>query len=147
MTQYRVSTLDIPSIRRHMIGFDRLFDEINRSFENAARGDNYPPYNIIKTAENCYTLEFAVAGFSDNELDVEVHDNELVVSGKKIRDAEETVEYIHKGIGSRDFSRKITLIDHMEVKGASVKNGILSVFLEQIVPEEKKPKRIAITFE
>lgn len=147
MTTYRLSTQDLPTLNRHAIGFDRIFNELNRAFETGSRSDNYPPYNVVKTGETTYSVELAVAGFQDTELDVELKENILTVIGKRIRSEEDTAEYIHRGIGQRDFVRTFTLADNMEVRGAHVRNGILSVQLEQIVPEEQKAKKIAITFE
>jgi len=148
MTNYRLSTLDLPTLNRHAIGFDRIFNELNRAFETGSRSDNYPPYNVVKTGETTYSVELAVAGFADNELDVELKENILTVVGKRVRDEEaEAPEYIHRGIGQRDFVRTFTLADNMEVRGAHVRNGILSVQIEQIIPEEQKPQKIAITFE
>lgn len=146
MTQYRLASVDLPSLRRHVVGFDRFFEDLSKTFE-VTKDNNYPPYNLIKTAENQYTIEFAVAGFAENDLSVELHENVLRVSGKQEQDEPSSVEYIHRGIGRRSFSRTMTLVDNMEVRGATVKNGILSVFVEQIIPEEKKPKRIDITVE
>ena len=147
MTNYRLSTLDLPTLNRHAIGFDRIFNELNRAFDAGTRSDNYPPYNVIKTGETTYSVELAVAGFQDTELDVELTENILTVIGKRVRAEEDTAEYIHRGIGQRDFVRTFTLADNMEVRGALVRSGILSVQLEQIIPEEQKPKKIAITFE
>lgn len=147
MTNYKLSTLDLPTLNRHAIGFDRIFNELNRAFDAGTRSDNYPPYNVIKTGETTYSVELAVAGFQDTELDVELTENILTVIGKRVRAEEDTAEYIHRGIGQRDFVRTFTLADNMEVRGALVRNGILSVQLEQIIPEEQKPKKIAITFE
>ena len=147
MTNYRLSTLDLPTLNRHAIGFDRVFNELNRAFDAGTRSDNYPPYNVIKTGEATYSVELAVAGFQDTELDVELKENILTVIGKRVRAEEDTAEYIHRGIGQRDFVRTFTLADNMEVRGALVRNGILSVQLEQIIPEEQKAKKIAIMFE
>jgi len=147
MTNYKLSTLDLPTLNRHAIGFDRIFNELNRAFDAGTRSDNYPPYNVIKTGETTYSVELAVAGFQDTELDVELTENILTVIGKRGRAEEDTAEYIHRGIGQRDFVRTFTLADNMEVRGALVRNGILSVQLEQIIPEEQKAKKIAITFE
>jgi molecular chaperone IbpA len=147
MTNYRLSTLDLPTLNRHAIGFDRIFNELNRAFDAGTRSDNYPPYNVIKTGDTTYSVELAVAGFQDTELDVELTENILTVIGKRVRAEEDTAEYIHRGIGQRDFVRTFTLADNMEVSGALVRNGILSVQLEQIIPEEQKAKKIAITFE
>jgi molecular chaperone IbpA len=107
---------------------------------------NYPPYNIIKESETIWKIEVAVAGFDESELDVEIVNNELIVKGSKEKEGVAT-NYLHQGIGARDFERTFALAENVEVKGAAVKNGILTVTLEHIVPESAKPKKIAITFQ
>lgn len=144
MTQFTLSTLDLPALHRHAIGFDRMFNELNRTFANS-RADNYPPHNVVKLDETHYVIEVAVAGFSETEIDVELKENVLTVKGEQTKTDKE-IEYLHKGISARNFTRTFTLADNMEVRGATVKNGILAVALEQIVPEEQKPKKIQITF-
>ena len=144
MTQFTLSTLDLPALHRHAIGFDRMFNELNRTFANS-RADNYPPHNVVKLDETHYVIEVAVAGFAETEIDVELKENVLTVKGEQTK-SETEVEYLHKGISARNFVRTFTLADNMEVRGATVKNGILAVALEQIVPEEQKPKKIQITF-
>lgn len=146
MTQFTFSTLDIPALHRHAIGFDRMFEELNRSFANSKGSDNYPPYNVIKLNDTHYVVEVAVAGFSEDELDVELKDGVLSVSGEKVKAEGDSAEYLHKGISARSFLRRFTLAENVEVRAATVKNGVLSVALEHVVPEEKKPKKIAITF-
>ena len=144
MKQVYVNTLDIPSIQRFAVGFDRMFDELSRT-AGTLNATNYPPYNIIKESETIYKIEVAVAGFEESELDVETVDNELIIKGNKAIDA--TAEYLHQGIAGRDFVRTFALFENVEVKGADVKNGILTVTLEHIIPESAKPKKIAITFQ
>ena len=144
MKQVYVNTLDIPSIQRFAVGFDRMFDELSRT-AGSLNATNYPPYNIIKQSETIYKIEVAVAGFEESELDVETVDNELIIKGNKAIDA--TAEYLHQGIAGRDFVRTFALFENVEVKGADVKNGILTVTLEHIIPESAKPKKIAITFQ
>jgi len=146
MTQFTFSTLDIPALHRHAIGFDRMFEELNRSFANSKGSDNYPPYNVIKLDDTHYVVEVAVAGFAEEELDIEFKDGVLSVSGEKPKSEGDTAEYLHKGISARSFLRRFTLAENVEVRAATVKNGVLSVALEHVVPEEKKPKKIAITF-
>lgn len=147
MKQVYVNTLDIPSISRFAVGFDRMFDELTKT-AGTLNSTNYPPYNIIKSGENTYVIEVAVAGFEESELDVEVKDGELIVKGEKqSREEEDGPEYLHQGIAHRNFLRTFALAENVEVKGASVKNGILAVTLEHIVPESAKPKKIAITFQ
>jgi len=144
MKQVYVNTLDIPSIQRFAVGFDRMFDELSRT-AGTLNATNYPPYNIIKQSETIYKIEVAVAGFEESELDVETVDNELVIKGNKAIEA--NGEYLHQGIAGRDFVRTFALFENVEVKGADVRNGILTVTLEHIIPESAKPKKIAITFQ
>jgi len=147
MTSYKLSTFDLPtlsaSVNRHTIGFDRLFDELGRTFANS-KAENYPPYNIIKVDEHNWAIQVAVAGFGEYELDVEFKDNILTITGEKQEKDEQ--EYLHRGISARTFTRTFTLNDNVKIKGATVVNGILAVSLEHVVPDEQKPKKIAITF-
>jgi molecular chaperone IbpA len=145
MKQVYVNSLDIPQLQRFAVGFDRMFDELART-AGTLNATNYPPYNIIKETETIWKIEVAVAGFEESELDVEIVSNELIVTGAKEKTID-PVNYLHQGIGGRDFERTFALAENVEVKGASVKNGILTVTLEHIVPESAKPKKIAITFQ
>jgi len=146
MKQVYINTLDIPSIQRFAVGFDRMFDELSRT-AGSLNASNYPPYNIIKESETIWKIEVAVAGFDESELDVEIVNNELVVTGAVIKENKVEAQYLHQGIAGRDFERTFALAENVEVKGAQVKNGILTVTLEHIVPESAKPKKIAITFQ
>jgi len=146
MKQVYINTLDIPSIQRFAVGFDRMFDELSRT-AGTLNASNYPPYNIIKESETIWKIEVAVAGFDESELDVEIVNNELVVTGAVDKENKVEAQYLHQGIAGRDFERTFALADNVEVKGATVKNGILTVTLEHIVPESAKPKKIAITFQ
>jgi molecular chaperone IbpA len=149
MTQFQIHSIDLPSLHtqlhRHAVGFDQLFEQLNRTFANSKTDGNYPPHNVIKVDDSHYVIEVAVAGFAQSEIDVELKDNILTVTGQRDKDKDE-IEYLHKGISNRNFVRTFPLAEHIEVRGATVNNGILSVALEQVVPEEKKPKKIAITF-
>ena len=145
MTQLQFRTLDLPTFARHAVGFDRLFEDMNRSFANSRGNDNYPPYNIIQLDDTHYMIEVAVAGFAENEIDVELKDQHLIVKGTKEK-PEAELTYAHKGISTRNFERDFTLADNVEVRAATVQNGILAVALEHVVPEEQKPKKIALTF-
>jgi molecular chaperone IbpA len=146
MTTFNIRTLDLPSLHRSAIGFDRMFEELNRTFANSKSG-NYPPHNIVQVNETNFVVEVAVAGFAENEINVELADNVLTVTGEKVKDAEQAAPtYLHQGISNRNFVRDFTLADNVEVRGAVVENGILSVNLELVIPEEKKPKSIAISF-
>ena len=143
MTTY-ITTFDLPTLARHAVGFDRLFNELNRTFANSKVNDNYPPHNIVQIDETHYAIQLAVAGFAEDELDIEYKDNVLTVRGEKKE--KEEITYHYRGISSRNFTRSFPLADHMEVRGATVVNGILAVSIEHVVPEEDKPKKIAITF-
>jgi molecular chaperone IbpA len=148
--QIQTIQFDLPALHRHFVGFDNIFEEINRTFHQTKQ-DNYPPHNIIRTAENRFTIELAVAGFDQSELDVEVASNEynqqvLTISGKRNRDEDQTREYLHRGLAARNFERSFTLQNHVEITNVAVENGIMSVNLEQRIPESLKPKKVAITF-
>jgi molecular chaperone IbpA len=145
MTNFTLHTIDLPALHRHAIGFDHLFEQLNRTFANSKADGAYPPHNVVKLDETHYVIELAVAGFSQNEIDVELKDNMLTVRGEQAKDKEE-VEYLHKGISTRNFVRTFPLAENIEVRGATVKNGILAVALEQVIPDEDKPKKIQITF-
>lgn len=136
-------SLDIPSIHKFAVGFDSMFDELLRT---TAQATNYPPYNIVKHSEDKFAIELAVAGFKDGEIDVQVERNQLTVTGEQSVNLDQPVEYLHRGISSRSFTRSWTLADHVEIKGAEVANGILTITLERIIPEEQKPKKIAINY-
>lgn len=138
-------SLDIPSIHKFGIGFDTIFDELQR-VTSLNRDSNYPPYNVIKHTEDNFTIELAVAGFKDGDVTIEVEKNQLTIEGEQKTDIDNPVEYLHRGISARNFVRTFTLADHVEVTGAEVANGILSVNLERKIPEEQKPKKIAINY-
>jgi len=147
MTQFTLHTLDLPAFQRHAIGFDRLFDELNRNFASAKTDTNYPPYNIVKLDDTHWIVEVAVAGFAETELDISLEGRVLKVTGEKGTQPDTTTEYLHRGISARNWERTFTMSEHMEVLAATVKNGILAIALEHVIPEEKKPKKIAITFQ
>jgi len=135
-------SLDIPSIHKFGIGFDNMFDELMRI--NSQQSLNYPPYNIVKNTEDSFDIEVAVSGFSEGEVEVNLDNRVLTIKGQKKEDL--VAEYLHKGISTRDFVREFTLAEHVEVLHASQKDGILTIKLERIIPEEKKPKAIAINY-
>ena len=136
-------SLDIPSIHKFAVGFDNMFDELLRTSQ---ANTNYPPYNIVKQSEDAFAIELAVAGFKDGEISITTERNQLTVKGEQAVDLDSQVEYLHRGISARSFSRTWTLADHVEVAGAKSENGILTISLERKVPEEQKPKSIAITY-
>lgn len=147
MSQYRLTTFDIGSLPRFAIGFDRMFEELARTQEKLS-SSNYPPYNIVRLAEDEYAIEVAVAGFDEKELDVELVDGELVIRGETTSDTVDHRDgnYLHQGIAARNFTRTFALPDEAEVKGATVRNGILTVNIIIPIPKSTKQK-IAITFE
>ena len=145
MTHFEIRTIDLPALHRHAIGFDTLFETLNRTFANSKTDGNYPPHNVVKLDDTHYVIELAVAGFAENEIDLELTENVLTVKGEKAK-PETEIEYLHKGISARNFTRIFPLAEHVEVRGATVQNGILAIALEQVVPEEQKAKKIEITF-
>jgi molecular chaperone IbpA len=124
------------------IGFDSLFKQLERAMENGT--PQYPPHNIVKHAENKYAIELAVAGFNMQDLDIEYDKNVLVIKGEKQKDETTNHQYVHRGISQKKFVRKFTLAEHIEVTGASLVDGILSIQLEHLVPDELKPRKIEI---
>ena len=136
--------VDFSPLYRSTVGFDRLFSLLDTLGQPDA-GQSYPPYNIEKTGENAYRITMAVAGFSEDEIQIEVHRNSLSVKAEKSEEtAEDGTETLYRGIASRAFERRFQLADHMEVRGAALKNGLLHIDLKREVPEELKPRKIAI---
>ena len=138
-------TIDFSPLYRSTVGFDRfanLLDAALRTDSTSASG--YPPYNIESTDENNYAITLAVAGFAEDELEIEVEKGVLSVRGVKTANEKDQHNYLYKGIATRNFERKFNLADFVEVKGANLSNGLLTVSLLKRIPEEMKPKRIAI---
>jgi molecular chaperone IbpA len=135
-------------LRPVTVGFDNVFDHFERMFEDDFRGlsvPNFPPYNIVKTGKNTYDVELALAGYSKKDINVSLEDGVLTI--KSIKEEKEDKEedgVIHKGIAKRYFSKAFTIADDVEVKGAELKDGLLKVSLERIVPEHKQPKTIQV---
>ena len=138
----RLTTLDLPSFHRSTVGFDRLFNELDRQFANS-QSQGYPPYNIAQINEDEFMITLAVAGFGMDNLDITKDGNILRVEGTSPKGGE-NVNYLHKGIGERNFRREFTLADHVEVEGAGLEHGMLNIHLKREVPEELQPKKIAI---
>jgi molecular chaperone IbpA len=138
-------TFDFTPLFRSTVGFDRLFDRLD-SVAQYDTNQSYPPYNIERSDETHYRISLAVAGFAEKDLTVEVRDGVLTVQGKRNEETERTeaTGYLYQGIAGRAFERRFQLAEHVEVKGAKLENGLLYVDLERIVPEERKPRRIAI---
>ena len=135
-----LSNYDLTPFNRISVGMDSMFDNLLRNME--VGNSNYPPYNIVKSGED-YRIEISMAGFKVEDIDVEVKDNTLTISAEQT-DEKKGVEYIHKGISERDFYKSFALAEYVEVKDAVVLDGILVISLEKNIPEEEKPKKIAI---
>jgi molecular chaperone IbpA len=123
------------------IGFDTIFNKLNDVGQ--ANVSNYPPYNLIKTGEDTYLIELAVAGFDEEDFDIELHNGVLTIRAE-VGETDAATNYLHKGIAARSFVRKFTLADTVEVDGVSLHQGMLTVKLRNVIPEEKKPKKIPI---
>ena len=136
-------TFDLAPLYRATVGFDQIADLMDRVLTNDVSQSSYPPYNIEKTADDAYRISIAVAGFSDAELNVEVREQSLIVSGKKAAEEGERT-FLHRGIATRAFERKFQLADHVHVTGAAHEDGMLHIDLKREVPEALKPRRIEI---
>ena len=137
----RLTTLDLPQLHRATIGFHKMFDDLE--FTNRTNGSGYPPYNVVEINENEYMISLAVAGFGMDNLDITLEKNILTVEGTAPKGDDE-VNYLHRGIGGRNFRREFTLAEHVDVHNAELKNGMLNIHLKREVPEELQPKKIKI---
>ncbi len=134
-------TFDLPPLYRSTVGFDRVFDLLDNA--GKAETGGYPPYNIERLDENDYRVTLAVAGFSEDELDVELHENTLTVTGSR-KDEDEGRTFLYQGIAGRSFQRRFQLAEHVQVAGASLANGLLNIELKREIPESAKPRKISI---
>lgn len=138
------SAFDFSPFRRSTVGFDRLFDMLENSSVSQAQ-ENYPPFDLIKKGENDYCIQLAVAGFRPDEIDITAQQNVLIVSGRKSEESEEKgSDFIYRGIANRSFERRFALADHIQVRGADLKDGLLAIELVREIPEAMKPKKINI---
>lgn len=142
-------SFDIPALTKFGIGFDNMFDELMRVSAQQS-STNYPPYDIVQVNDDEYMISIAVAGFGYDNLSVTKDKNILVIEGKHSRETvqnqDAAAKYLHKGISERGFRREFQLADHVDINGAHLELGILSVHLKREIPEEAKPKTIAITY-
>jgi len=138
------SAFDFAPFRRSTVGFDRLFDMLeNNTFGQGQ--ENYPPFDLIKLGDNDYRIELAVAGFKPDEIDITAQQNVLIVTGrKKDEDEQKNDQYVYRGIATRSFERRFALADHIQVRGADMKDGLLSIELKREIPEAMKPRKINI---
>jgi molecular chaperone IbpA len=139
MTQLRtIDTAALAQLSKALVGFDRYFTAPHH------QNGNYPPHNIVKYDDTHYGIEVAVAGFSKDEVTVEVDQDQLTIRGVKNRPEEGAVEYLHRGLAARDFEQTFTLAEYMEVRGAKVTDGMLQIDIQRIVPEALKPRVIEV---
>jgi molecular chaperone IbpA len=139
MNQLRtIDTAALAQLSKALVGFDRYFTAPHH------QNGNYPPHNIVKYDDTHYGIEVAVAGFSKDEVTVEVDQDQLTIRGVKTRSDENQVEYLHRGLAARDFEQTFTLAEYMEVRGAKVADGMLQIDIQRIVPEALKPRQIEI---
>ena len=137
-----MTTYDLSPLLRSSVGFD-VFDNIFDSVFNLNESNtSYPPYNILKS-DNNYTISLAIAGFSKDEVDVSLQENELVIQGVA-KDKDDKIEFLHRGIAGRNFERKFRLADTIKVSDASYQDGLLNIYLEREIPEHQKPRKIEI---
>lgn len=134
------TVLDFSPLHRSSIGFERVFDLLEAA--QAQPADNWPPFDTIKLSDDRYRITMAVAGFKRDELDISTQENMLIIKGERKSDAEG--EYLHRGIAYRPFVRRFELAEHVQVKGAQLADGLLTIALEREIPEAMKPRRIEI---
>ena len=130
-------------LRPHTIGYDNIFDHFNDMYESSGLQTNYPPYDIIKHCDSKYDIQIALAGYSKDDINIEVKENTLSIKSIK-KNEKDNVEVLHRGISKRYFERYFTIADDVKVNGAELKNGLLKVSLERIIPDHKKPRTISI---
>ena len=144
MTYHNLFPIALKDFDKFFVGFDDQMNRLQKLHDDVTKNiPNYPPYNIRKTGDNTYTIELAVAGFGQGEIDIELDGGRLVVRGNASADAD-TTDYIFKGIAGRAFTRSFAIDDKIEVKNAELFNGMLRIMLERIIPEEKKPKKVPV---
>ena len=137
------TTFDFAPLFRSSIGFDRLLNTLEAA-SRLTSPDNWPPYDIVRTGEDDYHISMAVAGLTEDDLTITQEQNMLRVTGQKVGDDEDSRQYLHRGIAGRTFQRRFELADYVKVVGAGLVNGLLTIDLKREVPEEMKPRRIAV---
>lgn len=140
----RFDTAALANLNKALIGFDRIFNDVERRVANSAH-NNYPPCNIYRTSDTDYVVEIAVTGFKKEEITVEIDRHDLVIRADRHEDDDnDAVEYIHRGLAARAFERRFGLTENMEVGEAKVANGLLTVYIKVIVPETPTPRQISV---
>ncbi|TVZ42007.1 molecular chaperone IbpA [Alteromonadaceae bacterium 2753L.S.0a.02] len=140
-----MNTIDLSPLYRNSIGFDRMASLLDAALRNDPVSSGYPPYNIEARDENHYAITLAVAGFAQSELELSVENGVLTVRGDKPKEKEEQRKYLHQGIANRSFERKFNLAEYVEVTGAELNNGLLTISLVKEIPEAMKPRTITIS--
>ena len=135
---------DLSPLFRSTVGFDRMYRLLDSALQSGETGQTYPPYNIVSLGEDNYRVTMAVAGFTEEDLEVTQVENTLIVRGKARKDEEGDLRYLHRGIGARAFEHRFQLADHILVTGAALKNGLLEIDLVRRVPEAMKPRTIQV---
>ncbi len=135
-------TFDLTPLYRNTVGFDRVFDLLDTAGKIEAGG--YPPYNIERVDDDRYRITVAVAGFSESDLEIEVHENSLRITGAR-PESDENRTFLHQGIAGRSFERRFQIAEHVRIDGATLSNGLLNIELRREIPEAKKPRKIEIT--
>lgn len=144
---WKTYSLDTSNFDRFFVGADKLAHTLRSNAEWLANNATvaYPPFNLKKTDENKYVIEMAVAGFGKQDIEITLEDNKLVIKGNSSSDTKDDLDkYLHMGIANRAFTRQFTLADHVVINNAEILNGILKIWLDHIIPEEKKPRKIDI---
>ncbi len=147
MVNYSNLNEEFNKFNKYFIGSDNYVktvqDTLNR-LSNTAFNTSYPPFNLKKTEENTYVLEMAVAGFGKQDIEMVLEEDKLTIKGNAVVDSEDDKSYLHKGIANRAFTRSFTLADNVEIRNAKLINGMLKIWLDHIIPEDKKPKKVQI---
>ena len=143
----KITSFDLTPFYRNTVGIDRLFDRIVNQIDSAASSGNYPPYDIVKVGDDRYEIRVAAAGFREGEIEVEFHEGRLTVHWHHAETMQPAVEYLHHGISNRGWTRVFNLADYVEVKSATMTDGILTIKLERMVPDALKPRKIEISFQ
>jgi molecular chaperone IbpA len=136
--------IDFSPLFRSTVGFDRMSRLLDTAMEQAERSENYPPYNIEKTGEDAYRITLAVAGFSQDDIEITAQENQLVVKASHDAEADNEKQFLHRGIAGRAFERTFQLADHIRVVSAEMENGLLHIALEREIPEALKPRTIEV---
>ena len=137
---------DTAALNRALVGFDTMFNDFETRFSNQIN-NSYPPYNVVKYDNDTYEIQIAVSGFDRDEVSVEIDQNQLIVKGERRRTEDTSIQYLHRSLATRDFTRAWTLAEHMEVGEGKIKNGVLTIALTRVVPESLKPRQLKLKSE